>query len=175
MASAAPPQPADRCAARAQPNGSKVSLLIGCLVSDLLNRVSLEENCTAFLARFPPRARFRIHVLKESEFSARINFRVRQERFARVCLPNSVIACLVESVRVPIESAGAQRGDGARHGIAAHIDHFCPNVLAFLCANRVSNFTRETIVFVLRQAWADHPERAIAVVLQPMERRYTLR
>jgi hypothetical protein len=62
---------------------------------------------------------------------------VRQERFARVCLPNIVIARLVESIRVPIESAGAQRGDSARHGIAAHVDHFRPNVLAVLRANRV--------------------------------------
>jgi hypothetical protein len=112
---------------------------------------ALQRNCTEIFARFPPGAGFRIHVLKESEFSARINLRVRQERLARVYLPNIVIARLVQSVRVPIESADAQRSDGARHGIAANVDHFRPNMFAFLRANRVSNFTRKGVVIGLGQ------------------------
>src|ERR1700680_1359524 len=131
----------------------------------------LEQNCPEGALLSPPRAGLWIHVLKKAQLARRVNFGVGPECFARVNFPTRLIPHDLERIGFVVESAGAQARDGARHGIAAHVNHFRPHMLALLRADRRVHLDRELEVVFLWQARANHSEGSEAVILQPVQRR----
>ena len=131
---------------------------------------------------------FRSHVLEEAKLSRRDSLGMSREGVAGISLPGLLfrgplhfeffgISLLLfrgqngcQQLGFVMQPGFYKGGMGQREAPAPHIDDLGPDVLATINADRLGLLLGEAVVVGLRQAGADHPERAEAPILEPMER-----